>query len=65
LHAIRIGGVFMKSILYLATAVSGVIVAGGAQAATAPGTGVVKTWVSTTGKDTGTCPISAPCQTFQ
>jgi hypothetical protein len=27
--------------------------------------GVIKTWVSTTGHDTGTCPISAPCQTFQ
>jgi hypothetical protein len=35
-----------------------------ASAATAP-PGVTKTWVSTTGHDTGTCPITAPCQTFQ
>jgi hypothetical protein len=36
----------------------------GVSAATTGGT-IVKTWVSTTGHDTGTCPITSPCQTFQ
>jgi hypothetical protein len=26
---------------------------------------VFQTWVSSTGKDTGTCPVTAPCATFQ
>jgi hypothetical protein len=55
----------MRTILYsrLVAAISCLAVPGLGSAATVPG--VVKTWVSTTGKDVGTCPITAPCQTFQ
>jgi hypothetical protein len=53
----------MKTGLYLAGAVACLVMPGVATATTSAG--VIKTWVSTTGRDTGTCPITAPCQSFQ